>query len=103
MFFKRCIFFLIMIGMPWLGWGQNWNYAWYDNGALGWADPITLRAQLYTAASTGNEEALQTILGSIQVDTPDQTGNSALCESVWRNDPRAFYLLRSYGATTDSV
>ena len=102
MVIRRLISFLVMMGIPWLGYGANWDYAVYGGTGENTASVESARMQLYAAAATGNEAQVEEALAVIPIDTPDQTGNSALCESVWKNNPKAFYLLRSYGASVNA-
>ena len=102
MIFRRCVSFLLVMGIPWLGYGSNWDYAMYGGQAPETIVSGSARTQLYAAAAAGNEALLEEALESVAVDAPDQTGNSALCESVWKNNPKAFYLLRSYGASVNA-
>ncbi len=102
MVIRRLISFLVMMGIPWLGYGANWDYAVYGSTEENTVSVESARMQLYAAAATGNEAQVEEALAVIPIDTPDQTGNSALCESVWKNNPKAFYLLRSYGASVNA-
>ena len=100
MVMKRFILFLVIA--PWLGYGAKWDYAIYGRQEENPVFSGISRKQLYMAATTGNRALLEEALERIPIDTPDQTGNSALCESVWKNNPRAFYLLKSYGASLEA-
>ena len=62
---------------------------------------MTPRQAFYYHAHKGNLSALQKLKSmGYSVNLSDETGNSALCESVYRQDYSAFAMLKQVGATT---
>ena len=65
------------------------------------AYPLTARQSFYYYAQQGNIAALQQLRAQgSSIEMSDEYGNSALCESIYRNDYSAFATLKRMGAST---
>lgn len=86
---RKIVSFLVMVGI--LSW-QVPTFAGYQ---------MTPIQAFYYHAHKGNFTALQKLKSmGYSVNGSDESGNSALCESIYRQDYSAFAILRQVGATT---